>query len=145
TGPMPCMGVAGLAGARGGARPGGTRRAARHVPGGQLPAALAGQLGELALGLVGLLGQDPQAGERGVDIIGQLLGQVHHLGPSIESGRENRKARRRRNSDTCLRAVGVVVGQGYCWICCWTGAVWWYSAVVWSVVVTPSARSRNRL
>src|SRR5262249_56394477 len=65
--------------------------------------------------------------------------------PSIESGRENRKARRRRNSDTCLRAVGVVVGQGYCWICCWTGAVWWYSAVVWSVVVTPSACSRNRL
>ena len=55
----------------------GQAQAVGDVPDGDLPLLLAGVLDDLALGLVGLVGLDPQAGEGGVDVVGELLGQLH--------------------------------------------------------------------
>ena len=52
-------------------------QAVGDVPDGDLPVLLAGVLDDLAFGLVGLERLDPQAGEGGVDVVGQLVGQVH--------------------------------------------------------------------
>ena len=52
-------------------------QAASHVPGGQLPLLLPGELGDLPFGLVGLVRLDPQPGEGRMNIVRQLLGQGH--------------------------------------------------------------------
>jgi hypothetical protein len=55
----------------------GQAQAAGDVPGGHPPVALAGVLDDLALGLIGFARLDPQPGEGGVDVVGQLVGQLH--------------------------------------------------------------------
>ena len=53
----------------------GQTQAAGDVPDGDLPAALAALLDDVAFGLVGLVGLHPQPGEGGVDVVGQLVDQ----------------------------------------------------------------------
>ena len=52
-------------------------QAVGDVPDGSFPLLVAGELEDFALGFVGLLGLDPETGEGGVDVVGQLVGQLH--------------------------------------------------------------------
>jgi hypothetical protein len=79
----------GAQGGQGVARPGvaaeraGAGRQAQaigHVPDRDLPLLRAGVLDDLPLGLVGLVCLDPHAAERGVNVVGEPVGQRHEVG-----------------------------------------------------------------
>ena len=55
----------------------GDGQAAVDVPGGQGPALVAAEAGDLGDGVVVLVGADPEAGEAGADVLGQALGERH--------------------------------------------------------------------
>jgi hypothetical protein len=67
-------------------------QAAIDVPGGQAPALLAAQAGDLGGRVVVLERLDPQAGERGAHVIRQTLGDRHEDPPAggDGSGRSSR-------------------------------------------------------
>jgi len=56
-------------------------QAAGDVPGSYLPVLLSGVAHNLAFGLVGFAGLQPNAGEGRVHIVGELIGQLHGASP----------------------------------------------------------------
>lgn len=56
-------------------------KAVGHVPNGQPPVLLSCMANDLALGFIRLQRVQPDAGERGIRVVGQLLGQTHTWSP----------------------------------------------------------------
>src|SRR4051794_32868611 len=73
-----------------GPRPGrlaGQALAPADVPGGEVPAVLAAEPGNLHQGVVGLEGPDPDPGEAGADVLREALGERHGSPPGFDVGR----------------------------------------------------------